>query len=256
MNTQESLDELRNSLLRDISTLKSGPPDHYWPDETLILYLNDAQRRFARMSLCIRDDTTPDVCQIVLISGTDIYGLHPSVISVTSARHQDNTQDLRRVQHATAVNFSNVDVDITEMALVQTPGKPTSYSTDEGLDPADSHATRLRLFGVPTDSANDTETGKIVYLRTIRKPIEKLSIKKLDAELEIPEDYHLDMLEWAAYRALRNLDIDAEDRAKATAHKTRFEEAIAECKAEVKRKMFQPLSWSFGAAGYGNYVKN
>lgn len=255
MNVQEALDELRNAVLRDKSSLKSGPPDQYWSDDSLILYLDDAQKRFARMSLCIRDDTTADVVQVTLASGVDIYQLHPSVIAVVSARHQDDTKDLRRTQHTTAVNMMNPDTESFEFAASQTPGKPTHYSTDEGLEPTNNHAIRMRFYGVPTNSTDDTETGKIVYLRTIRKPLEKITIGRLTADLEIPEDYHLDMLEWAAYRALRNLDIDAEDRAKAAAHKTRFDEAAAECKKEVLQKIFQPLTWAFGGGGY-SYCKN
>jgi hypothetical protein len=41
----------------------------------------------------------------------------------------------------------------------------------------------------------------------------------MDATFETPEDYDLDVLEWAAWRALRNWDLDAEDRTKADQHK-------------------------------------
>lgn len=257
MIVQEALDELRNAILRDATTLKSGPTDHYWSDDSLIAYLDDAHKRFARLSLCIHDDTTPDVCNVVLKGdgATDVYALHPSVMAVISARHQDDTQDLRRTQHTIGVNTQNPNTELVELAISQVDGKPTMFSTDEGLDPTQNHAIRMRFYGKPLDTTTDTETGKIVYLRTIRKPIDKLTLATLSADLEIPDDYHLDMLEWAAFRALRNLDIDAEDRAKAAAHKTRFEEAVAECKREVLRKLFQPLMWSFGGGGF-TYVKN
>jgi hypothetical protein len=63
------------------------------------------------------------------------------------------------------------------------------------------------------------------------------------------------MLEWAAYRALRNWDVDAEDRKKADDHKKRFEEAIKECWREAENmKMFKPVTWAFGQGGF-SYIR-
>jgi len=256
VNLQDGLDELRNGILRDASALKSGPDDHFWSDESLIRYIEDAQRRFARLSLCLRDDTTPTLTQVSLVGDglTDLYTLHPAVIKVVSARHQDDTKDMANITHYN-VNTQNSFTETFEFASYPPQGKPTQFTTDEGMDGSKNNAIRMRFFGMPLDLPGITQTDKIVYLRTIRGPINPLSISTLDATFEIPEDYHLDMLEWAAYRALRNLDIDGEDRTKAIAHKTRFEESIAECKREMKSRMWQPLMWGFGSNGF-TYLKN
>jgi hypothetical protein len=95
------------------------------------------------------------------------------------------------------------------------------------------------------------QKGKRVLLRTSRLPMERFSLSKLSAPAEIDEDWQLDMLEWAAWRALRNWDLDAEDRKKADQHKTRFNEAVAECRHEVEiRKMHAPPTWGFGQNGF------
>jgi len=252
MQLSEGLDELRVGILRDSSTLKSGPPDAYWTDARLVRYIDDAHKRFARLSLCIHDDVTPEVVQVPLASAIDTYTLHPSVLYVITARHQDDTVDLRRITHNARANTTNPYTELTfDFAMINNAGKPTQFSTDEGLDPTISHAIRMVVAGVP----DTTQDGKIVYLRTIRKPLVSLSLDATDTEFEIPEEYHLDMLEWAAYRALRNWDVDGEDRQKSVQHKDRFNEAVAECRKDVRRKLWAPLSWGFGQAGF-SYIKN
>jgi len=254
MNVADALDELRVGILRDMSTLKSGPTpdDHYWSDERLVRYIDDAHKRFARMALCIHDDTTQKVTQVVLRDTVSMYALHPSVRMVLSVRHQDDSQDMVRINHQDAVNQNNDFTEDFQFAIVTNPGKPTRYSTDEGMDPARNHAIRLRLLGVP----DATQVGKVVYLRVIRQPLADITTKDTDKTgFEIPEEYQLDMLEWAAYRCLRNWDIDGEDRAKAEAHKKRFEDAVAECKRDVLRKTWNPPRWKFGGNGF-TYVHN
>lgn len=247
MKLDECLAELRTNLLRDASTLKSGPPDHYWSDETLVRYIEDAHRRFARRALCLRDDTTAEVVQVVLSAGVDIYSLHESILRVTSARHEDAQTDLVRITHLLQFSFSNPSVDITDFVTSGDSGQPQRFATDEGVQVDDAHQVRM-LFDPAPDA---TQAGKLVNLRVVRLPLAKLTLDKTDAVPEIPEDWHLDMLEWAAYRALRNWDEDAEGRAKAQQHKDRFEEAVKECLKEVQdRKMYQPVTWKFGFGGY------
>lgn len=247
MTLQELLDELRGNLLRDTSTLKNGPPDHYWSDESLVLYINNAHRRFARRALCLRDDTTPEVVQFNLVAGKNVYTLHPSILRVMSARHQDSNVDLVRITHMTSFTFSNPNTDYLDYATTSTQGEPKRFATDEGVEVGDEH--QVRMFIDPTPNADQTD--KIINLRVIRLPLEPLTIDGLTADAEIPEDWQLDMLEWAAWRALRNWDVDAEAVEKAERHRKRFDEAVAECLKEVQQqKMFEPATWKFGGNGY------
>jgi hypothetical protein len=48
-----------------------------------------------------------------------------------------------------------------------------------------------------------------------RKPINELVLNNLEAVPEVPEDHHLDMLDWAAYLALRIVDQDSGNRTRA-----------------------------------------
>lgn len=251
MQLQEALDELRGSILRDVSSLKTGPPDQYWTDDALVLYIDEAQRRFARRSFCLRDSTTPQVTQVVLsskVGGTPVntYSLDPSVIFVVSARHQDDAWDMMRTSHTIPFDATNVFIDWFDFSNQVNPSHPVAFSTDEGIDLDSDHAIMLRVFPDP----DTDEDGKIINLRTVRVPLNALSVDALDQDLEIPIDYQLDMLEWAAWRALRNWDIDAEDRKKAESHKARFEDAVREARKEARRKIFQQITWQFGRNGF------
>jgi hypothetical protein len=263
VKNEELLDELRNGLLRDASPIKVGGPDSYWSDARLLRYIDDGYFRFARATLCLHDFRTPEVCQLTLRSGLladditpilfgNIYPLHRSVISVLSVRHQDDQHDLARVTHEVATTASNTFTETFEFDIVNTTGKPTSFSTDEGIDPTAKAASQIAFYDIP----NSTQIGKKVNLRVIRKPLHHITFDRLDKEPEVPEEYHLDLIEWAAWRALRNWDIDSEDRTKANDHLKRFEAAVVECRRDVLRKRRQTLHWAFGQSGYGGYVHN
>ena len=247
MQLSELLDELRENLLRDASTLKDGPPDSYWSDDTLVRYINEAQQKFVRRSLCIKDDTTPEVVEVTLIDKTRIYTLHPSILFVTSARHEDNRADMIRTTHSIIWAMSNPFTDSVDWSSSSLGGIPVRFTTDEGLQIDDEHQIRIAFDPLPDNG----QTNKRVFLRTSRLPLVQFSINDLKVPSEIPEDWQLDMLEWAAWRALRNWDLDAEDRRKAEQHRQRFNEAVLECRHEVEiRKMNQPVTWSFGQGGF------
>lgn len=89
----------------------------------------------------------------------------------------------------------------------------------------------------------------MIYLRVARLPLAAFTVDQLDAECEIADDYQLDMLEWAAWRALMNSDIDGH-RSDAKDHKARFEEAVRMVRKDVLRKIRAPIRFQFGHNGF------
>lgn len=252
MQLDELLDEVRSNILRDASALLEGPADNLWTDESLVRYLNDAQRRFARRTMCLRDGTTPECCEVTLETGVTDYALHPSVLAVMSLRNEDSEQDTPRSKHSLISGAQRPDTEpygswsVNAAAIT---GMPQTWDTDEQLDPdGNSRLQVVHLRVYPKPSA--AENGKRVFIRVVRLPLVPLVVSQLSAHPEVPEDYHLDLLEWVAYRALRNWDVDGEDRAKSKDHKARFEEAITEATQEAKRKLFAPHIWQFGGGGF------
>lgn len=248
MNLDEQLEELRNNMLRDNSDLVSGNADELWSDETLRRYIKDAERRFARRTLMIRDSTTPEVVQVRLRSGVKTYKLHASVIGVLSASYDTNTYDMQRSGHALVqqgIQPEFLSFDPTNPGSLP-PGPPLAYYTDETLVFGRKHAVTMSFYPVP---GTDQES-KIVYMRVVRYPTSCYGADDLDKESEIPEDYQLDVLEWAAYLALRGFDADAGASTTADKHRAAFEDAIARGQMEMKRAIHANTGLAYGANGF------
>jgi hypothetical protein len=247
MNLEAMLGELRENVLRDDAELASGPNDQLWTDETLVRYINDAQQRFARKTLSLRDASTPEVVQFTLATGVSTYVLHASVLAVVTARYNTDTVDLARVGRARIVQFQPNDPPWFDPNNVSqmTPGRPLAFSTDEAIDSDQKGSVTLVVYPTPTSAENNL----VVYLRVARLPLVEFDIDDLDTECELDDDYHLDMLEWAAYRALMNSDIDGHSDS-AEKHKDRFTDAVNEVLKDVRRKMRVPMRFEFGQNGF------
>lgn len=245
MKTRELIQEARVNVLRDISTAVGGSPveDAIWTDATLALYLRDGEAKFAAQTLCLRDSMTPEVVEIVLQTGVTQYQHHKSIKTIYAALY-DGSRHLRRTAYSTrfgAVGDMNPGHRMTEPTG---QGCPQIYYTDRDTN---------HIGFYPTPSA--AENNKVVTLQVARLPFQPISITRLDAESEIPEEYHLDLVDWACWRALRNHDADLEFSgesiqmlmAKASSHRNRFEAAVKECKREMKYQNSQLVQFGVNA---------
>lgn len=243
------LAELRIGMLNDRSMRTSGSSDYLWTDITLVRYINEAHRRFAVRSLVLRDGSTPEVTQVTLKTGVGEYSLHPAILSVLSAKLPDSSIDLIRAGHS-ALGVARTDTDNWDPTpLLLAPGRPLAYTTDEQVQLDDGNslsAASLRLFPVPDVTMNNV----VLKLRVVRKPLDDLTMSSLSAIPEIPEDHHLNMLDWAAYLALRIADNDTGDSKRSSDYAASFESHVQDARKEVMRKMFAPKSWGFGRNGW------
>lgn len=250
MKLGDLLTELRVGILNDRSDQTSGTSDYLWTDDSLIRYINEAQRRFACRSLVIRDATTPEVVDVVLQEGVDEYQLNSAVLAVISARVETDRHDMARAGHS-VLNRANVSAENWDLALASTtaPGKPQVFSTDEQVAEDDAgtlSAVTMRVF--PTPSAD--MDGVKIKLRVCRKPLDTLALNNLEASPELPEDHHLEMLDWAAYLALRIVDHDAGNPKRAAEFAQSFEAHVQYARTMVMRKLFAPMPWGFGRNGW------
>lgn len=248
MNLGEQLDELRKGILRDRSDLIAGDDDSLWTDESLLRYIKDAERRFARRVMCIRDGTTPKYTRITLRAGVKNYPLDDTVFALLSARPVGRDYDLQRTGHA-LVQSREVDLSLTfdpaEASTLQ-PGAPLGIYTDETLVYANQQRVTATIYPEPDTAA----AGTVINLRVIRVPCGGYTLTDLDRESEIPEDYQLDVLQWAAYRAKSNNDADIGATPNADAHKQAFEEAVARATREVRQRTRVATGVRYGANGF------
>jgi hypothetical protein len=252
MTLEDLLAELRENILHDRSDRISGQTDRLWSDATLVRYINEAQKRFARLGLVLRDASTPEVTQVTLATGVDHYALHPSVLAVISAKHADDTGDMVRTGHAALGTFyrpTGISWDPAQYNNLP-PGKPTAYSTDEEVrlseDDSTSSIVTLRVHPAPSADYN----GDVLNLRVVRLPIDDLTTRDMCAVPEIPAIHHIEMLDWAAYLALRIVDHDLGDPGRAHEFRSLFNEHVTRARKDAMRKMFAPLPWGFGRNGY------
>lgn len=251
MTLGDLLDELRQNILHDKSDRIAGGADDLWTDSTLVRYIDEAQRRFARRALVIRDGTTSAVTEVTLAANQNEYPLHEAVIAVISARYVGDMADLARAGHSAFDTYRQPDSYYFDPSVlsVLSPGKPVAFGTDEYLSADSSGSTSVVTLRVYPNVSADY-AGNTLKLRTLRMPVSRLTIDNLDAVPEIPEDHHLEMLDWAAYLALRGVDVDLGMPTVADMFKKTFEEHVKVARNHVMRKLFASMQWGFGRNGF------
>lgn len=244
MDITELLDELRSNMLRDVSDLETTDDaelqaSYLWSDDTLVRYINQGYFRLAKLAYLIRDKSTPSVCEITLTSDGE-YTLDPKVTAVYSA--QIGNRYLQRSSHS-PLTGANSDIAFqypSEMS--ERPGNPWVFTTDEenGI---------LRISPTPASEF----VGSTLLMRVARLPMEKLALPAEGDEPMVPEireEYHMHILEWAAWLALRNNDTDAENLIRARSFRASFREFVEEAKNQHKRLLIQPPQFRVRARHY------
>lgn len=250
MNLAEQLQELRVNILRDFSTQVSGTTDQLWSDATLVSYIKDAESRWFRGTMMLRDADTPQYTQVTLATGVSRYMLDPLVLSVVSARFNTDSFDLSHIGRALLTEVTIPDEPFFDPGNYQglNPGRPRAFSTDELTVYQTKQRVSLTVYPAPTSQEN----GLKLYLRVARNTARGYNLfgADLTTESEVSDAYDLDVLEWAAYRALRNHDNDAGDPTDASAHKTAFDDAIEKCKSDLRTRLISNSGFVFGANGF------
>ena len=247
MNLGDLLQLLRVGILNDRSARVSGSSDYLWTDATLVSYINEAQRRFAVKGLVLRDNKTDAATLVTLVSGQSSYVLHESVLSVMAVVRVADTTELFRMGRQSPMRGPVSDG--WGGAVAPGTGQSLAFLTDESLsDTVDGSLSRITMKVYPTPAA--AQDGEQLRLRVIRKPIETLDVCDLGAIPEIPEDHHIEMLDYAAYLALRIVDDDAGNPKRAADFFATFESNVRDARAEVMRKMFSPIGWGSGQGGF------
>jgi hypothetical protein len=213
--------------------------------EKLLAEVESLRGEIASLMQAAVQVSTEALTQVELEEGVQNYVLSPLVIAVMSARYNLDDRDLPRSGHAEAGGgyvqaFRGWDPNSGVM-----PGRPYGWWTDESVG-ANQRVT-LRIDSLPTAA----DAGALLYLRICRLPLAVASADNLDSSPEIAEEYHLDLLEWAAYRALRNHDVDteqAEKRDKIAGAAASSSSSSSSLSSSALHPSFAPSSFSFTAA--------
>lgn len=171
-----TLDELIAETRRIIDDTASPAQ---WSNAELTRYLSEGQDTFARQTLCLVDDTTV-LSLIVTEPDKNRYALSQLILKVYAVEDGDC-----RFLHGIPSNHVSA----------RETGKPRRFTLRN-----DPHS--LFLWPTPDDVYS-------LRLLVARRPLEPL--ESGGDEPEIPEEFHLMLCDWAAYRALRMADPDSEN---------------------------------------------
>lgn len=195
MKTSELIAECR-AALDDQSSLVVGDPDKLWSQERILRQLIAAQRIFARETWVIVDDSTTAVTSITLIADQADYTLHVSVLGVLSARLSDSDRPLGRRSWSQIYGTPLPEPDHwdTNSPLQITAGRPTLFATDTAT-------SKITFSRKPSAAA--IALAPTARLRVARLPLNPLTLAN-DNSPELPEQYHLDLCDYATGRLLKN----------------------------------------------------
>lgn len=238
------LDFLRNGILRDITD------PALWTDEILCECIAQAHDEFAERTLCIRDSTSL-AARFTLEAGVDTYALHPTVLSVMSAMVEGEPHNLIRGGSSALDGYVPPPDTVAWLETINhgtaQDGTPQVFVTDDSVAGAGGAAT-VRVW--PTPAAADE--GRTVLLRVTRLPLTQCSMSTLEAVPEVPRQFLMGLAHGGAAVAYSLQDSDGADPNRAVDQRALFENHVKNASRNARHKMFAPLAWGFGRAGFSH----
>jgi hypothetical protein len=194
MDLSELVAHTRENILSDTRT------PYQWADPTIEVFLNDAQKLFCRRTFCLIDDSS-EFTTVTTSANEPVITLNPVVLHVFN------------ISDANSIKLSKFKAS---GAVPNRSGAPRSWGYRT--------SNTVRIWPTPDD---EYTLNAIVA----RLPLEDIS-ESVDPE--IPDRYHLNLCEWAAYLALRRLDSGNTDGARDLLVLVRkdWERALVEAKRE------------------------
>lgn len=203
------------------SEMSDTEETYFWSNSEFYTYLDDAQKMFCRLTDGISDASTKSVVELAFTPGTEWFKLHRSILKIRTAI---------RVSNGKPVSIYNVEDMATKgMRFDARTGPLTALI--EGME-----ENKARAY--PTPSDEDT-----IRLTVFRLP---LTTVDKDAELEIAEQHHINLLDWVKYRAYSKQDAETLDKNKARDFEDRFRAYCNQAKLEQQRKRHKVRTVNYG----------
>lgn len=197
---------------------------YLWDDDTLSLFLDDAQTMFCRLTDGIPDSTTDTITKISIVPDTSSYVLDEHVKKVRAAWRLDTGKPLD------VINVE--DMGPRGMYFDGTKNPVTALIT--GMD-----ELSLIAWPVPNETVD-------VRLSVYRLPL--TSLVDVDT-LEIPAQHHLHLLLWLKHLAYGVHDAETYDKTKAETFESAFRAYCAGVKQEQSRRRHHTRVVAYGGIG-------
>jgi len=197
---------IRSEVLAELrSVLADSVAPYFWSDARLMLFLSLGQTQFCRDTGFFRDSTN---YPLVTEAGQASYASPAEVIEIRDLTYLQ--MPLKKL-HAPATNIS--------------PGPPLAFSTSSDTG---------KLVLSPTPDAVYVLNTQV--WRAARVPFNHVTGGQYDGEMEIPEEFHLAPVEWAAGKAFGDHDSERQDPVKAADHQKNYKNIVREGKRAFRLK--------------------
>jgi len=195
------LGELKKALRRDV--LDDAVEPFLYEDEALDAFLDDAQRQVCLRARALIDSTSA-ATQIAVPPLAQRVRLAPTILAVRHARFGDGCE----LSGTTAKRLWKREPGWD----TATAGAPRHWIPD--------YQDGYLYFDRPLDVA------RTLRLSVWRMPSESEVMADDSDEPVIPAHWHMDLLDWAAYRAFSSKDSEQNDDKRAAAHLAAFEAKV------------------------------
>jgi len=169
-----------------------------WKDSALLRYLSEAQRQSCNRTDFLFDDET---CTVTLVAGSPTYALSNRITRIEQVTFDEKT--------------------VLHRSKIQLQMEQPRWRTDTGMTGETTKYTmrghKIRFYPIP----DAIDADKKVYFDTYRLPLEDITATSDD--LEIPEEFHKDLIWWVLYEAYSKQDADAYDSKRADRYLAQFE---------------------------------
>lgn len=212
MNTTELLAVFREEVYD-----KEAP--YLWSDELVYTYIDDAQKKFCRLTYGIEDARSFSL-NVVGDGLTDWYELDPMILKLRSAYNAATGRPVNLVA-AEKMDEAGIRFDGSVGPL-----KALVMGLEKNM---------VRAYPIPNAPVT-------VNLLTFRLPY---TVGKGDT-LEVDEHHHLNLLMWVKHRAYSVQDGEARDDKKAMQQRGEFEAYCAQARDEQSRQRRPVSTVSYG----------
>lgn len=233
---------MRTSILRDVED------PQLWTDETLCECIARAHDEFAERTLILRDSSSI-AASFPLRAGVEVYTLHPTVLGVLSAKVDGQPHNLIRAGSIAIDGYVPPPDTIAWLESINygasQPGTPNVFTTDFSTV-GDAAAGTVRVWPTPTEA----DEGVRVRMRVVRLPLVQCAIDTLEGTPECPRQFLMGLAHGGASIAYSLYGAEGTEDKRAEGQRAIFDRYIKDAERSTRRKLFAPLAWGFGRAGF------
>lgn len=229
MNSAELYDTFRSDV---VDTARP----YLWTDEDVYRYMDAAYRMFVRLTGGIADFTTEEVVKLNLITGEDVYSLHPSVLRIMTITLDSTGEEVSVINAAdmpTLYNSVNDYGQLRKLSMNNLPGAVRWVV--QGMQ-----KNKVKVIQIPM--ADDSLS---MYL--YRLPLTHIVDDKHDLG-EVDDDHHTYLLDWMKSLAYKKQDAETVDKAKSEKAEADFTKYCAQVRREWERYKHKTR-----VVGYGGF---